>query len=100
MAKAKWRNIRKARAKWRNIALRDQTERQGRLGHDVPRSTARERYRAFVPPSLPPRPPLGLGALLGLIGPASQALGRLSCATTFDRPSHASQKWDLTTRAA
>jgi len=51
---------------------------QGRLGSYVRCGiTAGESYRAFLPPVLPPRPPLDLLPLQGLLSKASQALGKL-----------------------
>lgn len=54
-----------------------------RLGHTVERSTAGERFRAFVPPPLPPDPPVRLDAMSGLLEQASRALGRLDGLTTI-----------------
>jgi Fic family protein len=47
-----------------------------RLGTYVLESGA-EPFRAYVPPPLPPEPPLALGPLLPLLEQANQALGRL-----------------------
>ncbi|MEK7408058.1 MAG: Fic family protein [Acidobacteriota bacterium] len=48
-----------------------------RLGAYVVSTVGGERVRAFVPPPLPPRPPLQLMGLQGLLEKANQALGRL-----------------------
>lgn len=51
---------------------------QGRLGSYIRCSvTAGESYQAFLPPALPPQPPLNLLPLQGLLSKASQALGKL-----------------------
>ncbi len=49
----------------------------GRIGHYVPGSTLGEQVRCYVPPPLPPDPPLDLSRLMGRIARADQALGRL-----------------------
>jgi Fic family protein len=54
-----------------------QTAMPGRLGRFVETTVAGERVRAFVPPLLPPNPPVDLGSLLLLLGRADRALGRL-----------------------
>jgi Fic family protein len=48
-----------------------------RLGTYVKSSLASESYRAFVPPPLPPEPPIDLMQLGGLLARASKATGRL-----------------------
>lgn len=48
-----------------------------RLGSWVEIAAAGERARAFIPPALPPQPPLNLAPLMGLVERANQALGRL-----------------------
>jgi Fic family protein len=48
-----------------------------RLGTYVTSSGASESYRAFVPPPLPPEPPIDLLPLAGLLAKASKAAGRL-----------------------
>lgn len=48
-----------------------------RLGRFVESVVAGERVRAFVPPPLPPEPPLELWPLLPVLGRADRALGRL-----------------------
>lgn len=54
-----------------------------RLGTYVEATVAGERYRALVPPPLPPTPPLDLGRLYPLLDRATQALGRLDGLTTL-----------------
>lgn len=54
-----------------------------RLGTYVSTTTAGETVRAFVPPSLPPDPPLDLGGLYQHLDRANQALGRLDGLTTL-----------------
>lgn len=54
------------------------SDNQNRLGSYLRCSvTAGEAYQAFLPPALPPKPPLDLLALQGLLSKANQALGRL-----------------------
>ena len=48
-----------------------------RLGRYEVTSSGGERVRAFIPPPLPPVPPINIGPLLGLLDRANQALGRL-----------------------
>ncbi len=48
-----------------------------RLGTYLKRSVAGEVYQAFVPPELPPEPPLNLAPLAKLLAKASRAVGRL-----------------------
>jgi Fic family protein len=48
-----------------------------RLGSYVVISTGSEAVRAFIPPPLPPDPPVDLTALVGLLDGATVALGRL-----------------------
>jgi Fic family protein len=51
---------------------------QSRLGSYIRCSVAAgESYQAFMPPALPPQPPLNLLPLQGLLSKASQALGKL-----------------------
>ncbi|CTQ63468.1 Fic family protein [Roseibium album] len=52
-------------------------EPDGRLGTFVETSVAGERVRAFVPPPLPPVPPVDLSALVTRLSAAERALGRL-----------------------
>lgn len=54
-----------------------------RLGTFAVTSVAGERVPAFVPPPLPPRPPVELGRLVGLLDQASTALGRLDGITAI-----------------
>ncbi len=53
------------------------TKTKSRLGTYVVRSFQDESVRAYVPPPLPPDPPLALQPLLPLLEQANQALGRL-----------------------
>lgn len=48
-----------------------------RLGHYVIKASEQESFRAFVPPPLPPDPPVRLDSLQLLLEQANQALGRL-----------------------
>ena len=48
-----------------------------RLGTYVLKKTGDESFRAYVPPPLPPDPPVKLDALQCLLEEANQALGRL-----------------------
>lgn len=48
-----------------------------RLGSYLRSSTAGEVYQAFLPPPLPPTPPIDLIPLQGLLSKANQALGKL-----------------------
>jgi Fic family protein len=50
---------------------------KSRLGSYVVSTVGGERVHAFVPPPLPPKPPLRLEGLQGLLETANQALGRL-----------------------
>lgn len=52
-------------------------QHSGRLGRRVTISTAGETARAFVPPPLPPRPPVRMDRLYRLLEDANRALGRL-----------------------
>src|SRR5438132_3427785 len=53
------------------------TKPNSRLGTYVVKSFKDESFRAYVPPPLPPDPPLVLQPLLPLLEQANQALGRL-----------------------
>ncbi len=53
------------------------SERNRRLGHFVETPIAGEVVRAFVPPPLPPDPPIDVLALLDRLSLAERALGRL-----------------------
>ena len=59
------------------------TEHNLRLGAYVTTSVAGESVRAFIPPILPPDPPLELGTLYQHLDRANQALGRLDGLTTL-----------------
>jgi hypothetical protein len=48
-----------------------------RLGSYIRCSTAGKMYQAFLPPPLPPTPPIDLVPLQGLLSKANQALGKL-----------------------
>ena len=53
------------------------TEKNPRLGRYVVKKFGDELFRAFIPPHLPPKPPIKLDALQRLLEEANQALGRL-----------------------
>ena len=52
-----------------------------RRGRFVVTSIAGESVRAFVPPPLPPEPPIDVLSLLGRLSEAEHALGRLDVIT-------------------
>lgn len=54
-----------------------------RLGRYVKTAVAGERVRAFVPPPLPPAPPLDLLPLMGRLSDADRAVGRLDGITAL-----------------
>ena len=54
-----------------------------RLGTYVESAVAGQRYRALVPPPLPPTPPLDLARLYPLLDRTTQSLGRLDGLTTL-----------------
>src|SRR4051812_40824597 len=56
---------------------------QPRLGRYVETTVGGETVRAFVPPPLPPVPPIQIDALLGRLSTADRALGRLDGVTTL-----------------
>ena len=58
-------------------------EKNSRLGTYLSTTTASETVRAFVPPPLPPEPPLDLSGLYQQLDRANQALGRLDGLTTL-----------------
>jgi Fic family protein len=58
-------------------------DKNPRLGSYVSTTTAGETVRAFVPPPLPPDPPLDLSGLYQHLDRANQALGRLDGLTTL-----------------
>jgi len=62
-----------------------EAEKNQRLGEYILSSLGGETVRAFVPPPLPPVPPLRLGSLQVLLEQANQALGRLD-GLTFRLP--------------
>ena len=55
----------------------------GRIGSYIATTTSGETVRAYLPPPLPPTPPLDLPRLLTLIERANQALGRLDGMTAI-----------------
>ena len=55
----------------------DKKETNPRLGHYVPTIAAGQPAKAFIPPPLPPVPPLDLGPLLPLLEEANLAVGQL-----------------------
>jgi len=59
------------------------SDKSPRLGSYISTTTAGEKVRAFVPPPLPPDPPLDLGGLYQHLDRANQALGRLDGLTTL-----------------
>ena len=59
------------------------TENKSRLGTYVTTTVTGEPVRAFVPPGLPPHPPLELAGLFQHLDRANQALGRLDGLTTL-----------------
>jgi Fic family protein len=56
---------------------------QGRLGTYIRCSVVGEVYQAFLPPALPPQPPLNLIHLQALLSKANHALGKLEAVTDF-----------------
>src|SRR6266478_2676792 len=58
-------------------------EKSSRLGSYISTTIAGETVRAFVPPGLPPDPPVDLGGLYQQLDRANQALGRLDGLTTL-----------------
>jgi Fic family protein len=59
------------------------TEKNSRLGTYVSKTAAGETVRAFVPPPLPPDPPVDLTGLYPQLDRANQAVGRLDGLTTL-----------------
>ena len=59
------------------------TDQASRLGTFVETAVGGETVRAFVPPALPPAPPLKLDKLYGLLDEANRALGRLDGVTSI-----------------
>jgi Fic family protein len=59
------------------------TDQAGRLGKFVETAAGGETVRAFVPPPLPPNPPLKLDKLYGRLEEANRALGRLGGVTSI-----------------
>jgi Fic family protein len=58
-------------------------DKSPRLGSYISTTTAGETVRAFLPPPLPPDPPLDLSGLYQHLDRANQALGRLDGLTTL-----------------
>lgn len=58
-------------------------ESEGRIGSHVSVTTSSEAFKAHVPPSLPPDPPLNMGALSKLLEQAGIALGSLNTISSF-----------------
>jgi Fic family protein len=56
---------------------------KARLGRYIETSVANERVRAFVPPPLPPNPPVQIEGLLSRLSAADRALGRLDGVTVL-----------------
>lgn len=48
-----------------------------RIGKYIETTVASETVRAYVPPNLPPTPPVDIGGLISLLGAADRAVGRL-----------------------
>jgi hypothetical protein len=59
------------------------TKPNSRLGGYVLKTFKNESFRAYIPPPLPPNPPLALHPLLPLLEQTNQALGRLDGLTPF-----------------
>lgn len=65
------------------ISVREKGVMQDRLGQYVETPAGSETVRAFVPPPLPPSPPIDLLRLLERLSLAERALGRLDGITTL-----------------
>jgi Fic family protein len=61
---------------------------EGRLGRHKETSFGEERIRAFIPPPLPPTPPIDLSQIVGRLSAADRAIGRLDGITAL-LPDHA-----------
>src|SRR6516162_7150319 len=59
------------------------TENESRLGSYVTTTVTGEPVQAFIPPKLPPNPPVDLAGLYQYLDRANQALGRLDGLTTL-----------------
>jgi Fic family protein len=59
------------------------TQKSERLGRYVETTVGGEKVRAFVPPPLPPSPPIKLDGLLSRLGAADRAIGRLDGINTL-----------------
>ena len=62
---------------WYPIEMSEATSADARLGQRVVVSTVGETVEAFVPPPLPPSPPLLVNEFYGLLDEANRAVGRL-----------------------
>ena len=58
-------------------------DNQTRLGTYLRCTTSGEAYQAFLPPDLPPNPPVNMLSLNELLAKAHQALGRLDAVREF-----------------
>ena len=58
-------------------------DRQDRIGTYITSTAAGESFHAYIPPPLPPKPPIELDNLYPLIDQATQALGRLDGITSL-----------------
>ena len=56
---------------------------KARIGHTIETAVGGEKVRAYVPPPLPPHPPIQLDTLLDRLSRADRALGRLDGITTL-----------------
>lgn len=66
-----------------NVSEMTSTQPSSRIGRFVTTAHGGEQVRAFVPPPLPPTPPVELSGLLTLVEQANRALGRLDGITSI-----------------